>query len=178
MEWRYCGRFGQQAQDAFPEDTGLSWISAEEARRRFHDPSKELTVVAPVDEGTGIAPWFIVVTTAEEPSFTVVYQQPPGVPRAKAWWKNLGDGRLFGDTAELWDYPTEHNSPVAMCESDALMHFVVENKEDGTGYLMIYEKGSTRVTTADRKFDPVPLYVPVPEWGQWDLLASRPVPNT
>lgn len=176
-EWRYCGRFSQNAQDAFPGDTGLSWTDDAEARRRYHDPSAELTIVAPVDEGTGLGPWYIVVTTGENPSFTITYQQPPGLPRAKLWWKNTGDGRLFNDIADLWEYPTEHIPLVRLRQSDALMHFVTRNKEDGTGRLTIHEKGSTRVTTADRKFDPALLYAPVPEWAQWDQLASRPLPE-
>ena len=105
LAWRYCGRFVSMAQDAYP-DSGLSWIDEEEARRRYQDRSVELALIPPVDELTGIIPWYITVTTAEHPSFTVTYQQPPGVPSAKAWWKNLGDGRLFGDEAELWEYPT------------------------------------------------------------------------
>lgn len=175
--WRYCGRFNDWTQNAFPEDTGLSWIDEDEARRRYHDPSKELTLVPPVDESTGIVPWFITVATAESPSFTVTYQQPPGVPRAKLWWKNLGDGRLFNDIADLWDYPSEHNPLLKLRQADALMHFVTRNKEDGTGRLTIHEKGSTQVTTADRTFDPSLLYAPVPEWGQWDLLAATPIPG-
>ncbi|WP_448719989.1 hypothetical protein [Microbacterium natoriense] len=175
IEWRFCGRFSQNAQDAFPEDTGLSWIDEAEARRRYHDPAKELTLVPEVDATTGIVPWFITVTTKEFPSFTVTYQQPPGVPNFQVWWKDLGDGRLFSHRTDLWDYPAEHNPLVRLRQSDALMHFVTRNKEDGTGRLTIHEKGSTRVTTADRTFDPALLYAPVPEWGQWDQLASRPV---
>lgn len=175
--WRYCGRFNDWTQNALPDDTGLSWIEETEACSRYHDPTKELAIVPPVDAATGLVPWFITVTTAENPSFTVTYQQPPGVPRAETRWKNLGDGRLFAHRAELWEYPADFNLPVAMRQSDALMHFVTRNKEDGTGRLTIREKGSTRVTTADRTFDPALLYAPAPEWGQWNLLAATAVPG-
>lgn len=176
LEWRYCGRYNDWIQDAVPREP-FSWIDEEEARRRYQDPSVELALIPPVDELTGIIPWYITVTTAEHPSFTVTYQQPPGVPSAKAWWKNLGDGRLFGDEAELWDYPSEHNPLLKLRQGDALTHVVVRNREDGSGRLMIREKGNPRVTTADRRFDPAPLYVPVPEWGEWDILAAQPLPG-
>lgn len=88
-----------------------------------------------MDPATGIVPWYITVTTAENPSFTVTYQQLPGVPASKAWWKNLGDGRVFGDRAELWEYPAEHDPLLELRQHDAQMHVIVTNKEDGTGRL-------------------------------------------
>jgi hypothetical protein len=175
-EWRFCGRFNDWIQDAVPE-TALTWIDEDEARRRYHDPLAELAVVPPVDPATGIVPWYITVTTAENPSFTVTYQQLPGVPTSEARWKNLGDGRLFGHRAELWEYPAEHDPLLALRQHDAQMHVIVTNMEDGTGRLKIREKGDPRVTTADRRFDPAPLYAPVPEWGHWDELAAAPFPG-
>ena len=175
MEWRYCGRFVYQAQNAFP-DSGLSWIDEAEAVRRYHDPSKELTIVPPVDESTGIVPWFMTVTTAESPSFTVTHQGLPGVPVSETWWKNLGDGRLFADIVEMWSYPPAEEM-LARSRGMALLHARALNNEDGTGRLLIREKGSTMDTTADRRFDPAPLYRPVPEWGQWDELANAQLPG-
>ena len=175
VEWRYCGRFGYMKQNAMPLPN-LTWIDEAEAVRRYHDPSKELTIVPPVDESTGLVPWFITVTTAELPSFVVTYQGLPGVPVSRAWWRRSADGRLFGHMAEVWSYPPVEEI-LFRDESLALVHATVVNKEDGTGWLRVREKGSTMDTTADRRFDPAPLYRPVPEWGQWDELANAELPS-
>jgi hypothetical protein len=175
VEWRYCGRFVYKSQNAYP-DPDLSWIDEDEARRRYHDPSKRLTVVAPVDEATGIVPWYIAVTTGEFPSFTVTHQQLPGVPLSQTWWKNLGDGRLFGDQADIWSYPPAEEM-LYRSQGLALVHATVFNNEDGTGRLSMREKGNPVETTADRRFDPAPLYLPVPEWGQWEELAHAELPG-
>lgn len=174
VEWRFCGRFGYMSQDAAP-GRRFTWIDEGEARGRYHDPLRELTLVPPVDEGMGIVPWYITVTTAEHPSFTVAYQGLPGVPVAKTWWKNLGDGRLFGYISEIWSYPPAEEM-LTRSTSRALMHATVFNEEDGTGRLEVREKGDPVVTTAQRRFDPGPLYRPVPEWGRWDELATGPLP--
>lgn len=174
--WRFCGRFSDIKQNATrrPEDT---WFSEEEAKRRYHNPSKELTIVPPVDPTMGIVPYYITVTTAERPSFVATIQQPPGVMRIQLWWKNVGDGRLFCDSVIRQAWP-----PVEQIFGPGDLNWDIrglyENREDGTGTMELVFRGEERTISAKRKDIPVDkLYLPVPAWGAWDTLANGPRPE-
>ena len=172
-DWRYCGQFNDWTQDAIPDE--LSWIDEAEAKRRYHLAGERLTAVPPVDAKTGVVPFFVVVTPAENPSFTVVRQMSPaygvGARASDSWWNNLGDGRLFQDIATVYEYgpydPSDTRQsfkPVSKIES--------HNNEDGTGWMTIVEFNPRSRMRADRDSIPVDeLYAPVPAWGEWDALV-------
>ncbi|WP_134321827.1 hypothetical protein [Cumulibacter soli] len=172
VEWRFCGRFSNLTQDAVP-DPKYTWIDEDEARRRYHDPSAELTVVPPVDKAMGIVPYFIVVTTAKEPSFAVFEQIPPGLVVATGMWSNVG-GRLFLKQVALEEWPPA-DEIISLTLAQPLSTTTFRNNQDGTGTMSIVERGSDDVTRAKREFDPEPLYRAVPEWGAWDELRQEPV---
>lgn len=177
IDWRYCGRFNHWTQNAIPEPN-LTWIDEAEAKRRYPLPAQELALIPVLQDPSGIVPWHINVTTGENPSFMITFQLPPGVPESRVRWRNVGNGRLFAHEAHIWDYPEQPPHPMLrMKERDALMRFDFINYEDGTGRLLIYEKGSRDITTADRRIDPTTMYAPVPAWGHWDELANRDAPH-
>ncbi|PFG19290.1 hypothetical protein [Serinibacter salmoneus] len=175
MEWRFCGMFNYRLQSAVPNDSELGWIDEGEARRRFHVPVRRVTLVPPVDEATGIVPFFITVTPGEDPSFTVSRQEAVapgvGVVTSESWWKNVGGGRLFQDIAVVWEFG-EYNPELPVAAHRAVREWHAYNNEDGTG--RVEEHGLVAKTFTEARRTDVPvadLYLPVPAWGEWESLV-------
>lgn len=173
IEWRFCGRFSDMSQDAFPAPHG--WIDEAEARRRYTSPTGEVTVLPPVDESTGIVPYYIVVGTGQA-GFTVVEQIPPGVPKETYYWQ-VKDGRLFCSIALLNDYP-ETSKILTRSDSWRTRWVEARNRPDGNGSLLMAHRnpdGTITTTRAKRTDIPVQhLYRPIPDWGHWDDLLTPP----
>ncbi|PPF44863.1 hypothetical protein C5B85_08980 [Pseudoclavibacter sp. AY1F1] len=173
IEWRFCGEFNTWRQDAVTDE--LSWIDEQEARRRYQTVGERLTVVPPVDETTGIVPYFIVITPGEHPSFTVVKQLSPafgvGARASDVWWKGLGDGRLFAHLATVYEYgPYNPKLPPKMYRHVAKIE--TNNREDGTGWVNFIESNPRSFMSAER--DSIfldDLYSTEPTWGEWDALV-------
>lgn len=173
IEWHFCRRFNPWTRDAAPDEH--SWIDEQEARRRYRTSGESLTLVPPVDVKTGIAPYYIVVTPREHPSFTVVQQVSPafgvGAKASEIWWKSLGDGRLFSHIASVYEYgiynpqlPPQVFQPVAKVQS--------HNNEDGTGWTNFVEFNPPSRMRADRDQVLVDeMYAAEPAWSEWDALV-------
>ncbi len=173
IDWRFCGRFSDMSQDAFPPPYG--WIDEAEARRRYHDPVGELTVLPPADPDTGIAPYFIVVGSGGA-GFTIVEQIPPGVPKEEYYWQTT-DGRLFCTIALFNEYP--ETAKIITRSTDWRTRWVeARNNTNGTGSIMMCDKdlqGQIHTMHGKRADIPVDdLYRPIPEWGHWDDLLKPP----
>lgn len=172
VEWKYCGRFNNWTQDAAPAP--FDWIDEDEAKRRYHDSSKELTIVPPKDESTGIYPFYIVVTTGPVVSFAVVEMIPPGVIQADSRFTPAEDGRLFMSASTVSEFPPTEQIPSAK-RGRPLRTIQVTNREDGTGTLLFTEQGESAPLKSKREDIPVAdLYRQVPEWGEWQILRQRP----
>ncbi|PFG19288.1 hypothetical protein [Serinibacter salmoneus] len=176
MEWRFCGMFNYRLQSAVPDDRWLGWIDEGEARRRFHVPGERLTLVPPVDEATGIVPFFITVTPREHPSFTVSRQEAVapgvGVVTSQSWWRHAEEGdRLFQHIAEVWEFG-EYNPELPVAAHRAVRRWDAFNNEDGTGRVEEHDLVAKTFTKARRMDVPVAdLYLPVPAWGEWESLV-------
>ena len=179
MQWRYCGLY-----DYKDDEPAIGrWLSEKTAQRRYHDPTKDLTIVPPADPSTGFVPYYISVTTAEYPSFKATILTPPGLttesgkeikvgaPHQEILWKNCQDGRLFCFRAVIYEYP-----PVNMMPTPDTMWAIartqIDKNEDGTGHLQSWSQTEPdNLLTADMgDFDVNELYSPFPEWGHWDEL--------
>lgn len=169
--WKYCGQFSYMTQAPMAGD---GYFDEAEAKRRYNDPDAMLTILPPVDEATGIVPYFIVVTTAEVPAFTVFEQTPPGVIEGEVWFAPVADGRLFARAATIRQFPPADDILVRN-NNQALKTVITENREDGTGTLQLHERGSDMVQKADRRDVPVAaLYREQPAWGEWHSLREEP----
>ena len=173
-KWRYCGRFNDWIQDAVPEPE-WTWINEDEARRRYADrTSGDFTIVPPVDEATGIVPFYIVVGSDTPPSFSIIQQRTPGVKSAQLTLRNVGE-KLFAERADYFLYPEVAKVPSRRFFKPTTRYEYL-NREDGTGKVLIAENVNQpgvkpTVTTGDRKdIHPEDLYVPIPDFGEWDVL--------
>jgi len=139
MQWRYCGLY-----DYKDDEPAIGrWLSEKTAQRRYHDPTKDLTIVPPADPSTGFVPYYISVTTAEYPSFKATILTPPGLitesgkeikagaPHQELLWKNCQDGRLFCFRAVVYEYPPAHMMPTPDTMW-AIARTQIDKDEDGT----------------------------------------------
>lgn len=177
--WRFCGEFNDWIQDALPGE--LSWIDEEEARRRYRRHGARLTIVAPVNESTRIAPCYIEVKPGPQPSLKVVRQMSPasgvGVVSSTTSWKAVGAGRLFAEWVQALEYgPYDADLPRALFT--ATTKLVSHNREDGTGWFSAFESEPPSRTHAERDSIPVEdLYSQEPAWGDWDALVGLHMPG-